>query len=146
MAANYDHPNFLIIREKSLSGAISAAGVGSAYVGSSLKVAQKALVLGVTFRVGSAGSAIATNSIKVARVDLAGTQSAMQVYTFGASAGMTDVYDISLTTGFTVHSLGEAAALNGNAASLDKVVVLSDVIWRYRLLPANDIPSIANLG
>ena len=145
---NYDHPNFLVIRDKHLSGAISAAGLGSAYVGSSLKVYTKALILGCTVRVGSGGSAAGTNSLKVARIGEAGTISNMQVSTITTSAGASaagDVWDISLTAGFTVHSLGEAAAVVGVAASLDKVFVLSDVVWRYRLLPDN-FPTNSNQG
>lgn len=145
---NYDHPNFLVVRERHLSGAISAAGLESAYVGSSLKVAQKAIVLGVTLRVGSGGSAAGTNSIKISRVGLSGTQSTFQVATTPMSAGASaagDVIDISLTSALTLSSLGEAAAVAGVAASLDKVAVLSDVVWRYRLLPV-DFPPNYNVG
>ncbi len=141
----FDHPSFLVIRDRQLSGAISAAGVASAYVGSSLKVYTKALILGATIRVGSAGSAAATNSIKVARIGTSATISNIQVYTTATAPVAGDVYDISLTTPFTVHSLGEAAAIVGNAASLDKVCVLSDVIWRYRIIDMN-IPLNSNLG
>ena len=142
--SRYDNPTFLVITEKALAGTISAAGVASAYVGSSLKVANKAVVLGCTVRIGSAGSASGTNSIKIARIGTGGTISNMQVFTLAptdCSAGI--VNDLSLTAGFTVHSLGEAAAVVGVAASLDKVVVLSDVIWRYRILPY-DIPQTAS--
>src|SRR5687768_9435867 len=103
----YDHPNFLVIRERQLSGAISAAGLESAYVGSSLKVAQKAIVLGVTLRVGSGGSAAGTNSIKISRVGISGTQSTFAVQTTPMSAGASaagDVIDISLNTLLTIHS------------------------------------------
>lgn len=145
---NYDHPNFLVVRERHLTGAISAAGLGSTYVGSSLKVAQKAIVLGCTFRVGSGGSASGTNSFKIARTDLSGTISNFQVLTQLISAGasaLNEVYDISLNTLLTIASLGEGAALVGQAASLDKVAVLNDVVWRYRILPP-DIPQNANQG
>lgn len=141
---NYDHPNFLVIRERALSGAISTAGLGSAYVGSSLKVAQKAIVLGVTLRVGSGGSAAGTNSIKISRVGEQGTQSTFQVATTPMSAGASaagDVIDISLTSLLTLNSLGEAAAVANVAASLDKCAVLSDVVWRYRLLPVEFAPN-----
>lgn len=144
--AAHDHPNFLVIRERHLSGAISAAAVGSAYIGSSLKVYTKAIVLGCTVRVGSGGSAAGTNSLKIARIDTLGTISNFQVATTPMSVGASaagDVIDISLTTALTVHSLGEAAALVGHAASADKMAVFSDVVWRYKLLPA-DIPQNAS--
>ena len=144
--AAYDHPNFLVIRERALTGAISAAGLDSAYVGASLKVAQKAIVLGVTLEVGSGGSAAGTNSIRVSRMNAAGTLSNHQTHTVMVSAGasaVNDVIDISLSVGMTIHSLAEAAVLRGNAASLDKAGVLKDVIWRYRLLPP-DVPQNAN--
>lgn len=144
----YDHPNFLVIRDTHKSGAISAAGLDSAYVGASLKVAQKAIVLGVTVEVGSGGSAAGTNSLRIARMNAAGTLSNQQTQTVMVSAGasaLNDVIDISLSTGMTLHSLAEAAVLRGNAASLDKVAVLKDVVWRYRLLPP-DIPQNANIG
>lgn len=136
----YDHPDYLVVRERHLSGTISAAAVGSAYIGCSLKVSQKAVVLGVQARVGSGGSAAGSNSLKVARIGTGGTISNIQVLTITTSAGASaagDVHDISLTTPFTVASLGEAAGLVGNAASLDKVIVLSDVVWRYRWLPVD---------
>lgn len=137
-----DHPNFLVIRQQHLSGAISCAAATSAFVGSSLKVYTKAVVLGCTFRVGSAGSASGSNSFKIARIDTAGTISNLQVLTLTAPVAG-DVIDMSMTTGFTVHSLGEAAALVGNAASADKIPVLSDVVWRYRMIP-QELPINAN--
>lgn len=138
MSTEYNHPNFLVIRDRQLSGAISAAGVGSAYVGSSLKVFTKAVVTGVAFRVGSGGSAAGTNSMRISRVGTGGTLSTWQTYTMACSAGASaagDVHDVSLASAMTIHSLGEAAALAGVAASLDKVAVLSDVVWKYRILP-----------
>lgn len=137
---DYSHPEFLIVRDGVLSGNISCAAATSAFVGSSLKVRTKAIVLGCTFRVGSAGSAAGSNSFKIARIDTSGTISNMQTKTLTAPVAG-DVIDMSLTSGFTVHSLGEAAALVGNAASADKIPVLSDVIWRYRILPAELPPN-----
>lgn len=140
----YDHPEFTVVREVALSGNISCAAATSAFVGSSLKVRTKAIVLGCTFRVGSAGSATGSNSFKIARIDTSGTISNMQVLTLTAPvAGQ--VIDISMTSGFTVTSMGEAAALVGNAASADKIPVLSDIIWRYRLLPY-ELPPNYNIG
>lgn len=145
----FDHPNFLIIRERQLAGTISTAAATSAYIGSSLKVRDKCVILGATVRVGSGGSAAGTQTLAIAKIDTGGTiLSTYQKLSLTSSAGASaagDVYDISMTTPFTVSSIGEAAAITGNAASLDKIVVLSDVIWRYRILPVG-MPQNANIG
>ena len=143
MPYEYDDPNFLIIRERQFSAAISTAAVGSAYIGCSLKVYTKALILGCVARSGSV-SAAATNSLSIARIGTAGTISNMQTFTFASVAAGTELV-MSLTAGFTVNSIGEAAGLTGSAASFDKVAVLADVIWQYRLLPYS-LPIIANQG
>jgi hypothetical protein len=139
----YNHPNYLVIRDRVLSGTISAAGLESAYIGSSLKTYTKCVVTGVAFRINSA-SAYASVSMRVARVQSAGTISVWQTSTILTSIGA--IYDISLASGLTVHDLHEAAALACSAASLDKVPVLSDIIWRYRCLPDDTQISNATLG
>ncbi len=141
--APYDHPNFLVVRERHLQHPtgtvgtqISAPAANSAYVGSTLRCYTKALVVGATVIVGSGGSAAATNSIDVSRND----SSLMQTFTFATSAGasaLNDIHQLSLTTGFTLNSVGDFACLLGGAASADKMVVLKDVMWRYKLLPAD---------
>jgi len=139
--APYDHPNFLVVRERHLSGTISAPAALSAYVGSTLRCYTKALVVGCTVIVGSGGSAAATNSMSVSRNDT----STQQTFTFATSAGasaLNDIHQLSLTTGFTLNSVGDFACLLGGAASADKMVILKDVMWRYRLLPS-DLDSIA---
>lgn len=137
----YDHPNHVVIREKHVTGALSVGAVNSGYVGSTLRTRNKSVVVGVAFRVQSGGSAAGSNSFKVHRLGTGGTASSWQVLTTISSAGASaaaDVYDISLVSAMTIHSIGEAAELAGNAASLDKIPVLSDVIWRYRILPGGD--------
>lgn len=134
----YDNNDFTIIREKHVTAAgISTPAIGSGYVGATLRSFTKAMVLGVTFRIASGGSIAGSNSFEVSRQNALGTVSTQQVLTTIISAGASaasDVYDISLTAGFTLASAGEAAVLEGTAASLDKIPVLSDVIWRYRFL------------
>lgn len=146
----YNQPDFTALQIKHITGAISVAtAVDSAYVGSTLRTFTKAVIVGVTVRVGSGGSAAGTNSFRVARINALGTVSNMQIATVAMSAGASaagDVIAISLTTPFTVHSFGEGAVLVGHAASLDKVAVLSDVEWRYRFLPSDQDPFNSNRG
>ena len=137
----YDHPNHVVIRDVDRCGAFSCAAVASGYVNAGLRVRNKSVIVGVAFRVQSGGSAAGSNSFKVNRVGAAGTASTWQVLTTISSAGASaagDVYDISLASALTVHSIGEGVELAGNAASLDKIPVLSNVIWRYRVLPGGD--------
>lgn len=145
----FDHPNFLVIRERALAGTISTAAVTSAYIGSTLKVRDKCVVLGATVIVGSGGSAAGTQTLAIALVAAGGTiLSTKQALSLTSSAGASaadDVHDISMTTPFTLASIGDAAVITGNAASLDKCVVLSDIIWRYRILPV-ELPVNANIG
>lgn len=140
----YDDPQYTVIREKHITGAISCAGgVPTAFVGTTMRSSVKAVITGVAFRIGSGGSAAGTNSISVARIG-AGGVSTWQVLTVNVSAGASgasagrNCFDISLVSALTMASLGEGAVLVGQAASLDKVAVLSDVVWRYRLLPIGD--------
>lgn len=145
----YDNVNFLIIRERALAGTISTAAATSTYIGSSLKVRDKCVVLGATVRVGSGGSAAGTQTLAIVKTDVLGTiLTTWQKYSLTSSAGasaLADVYDISLSSPFTLESIGVAAGITGNAASLDKIVVLSDIIWRYRMLPVQ-LPINANMG
>jgi hypothetical protein len=147
---SYEDSNFTHIREKHVTAAgISTPGIGSGYVGSTLRSFTKAMVIGCTVRVGSGGSIAGSNSFEVSRQNALGTVSTQHSFATIISAGASaagDVFDMSLTSGFTLHSAGEAAILEGNAASLDKIAVLSDIIWRYRFLYSGDAPFNASLG
>jgi hypothetical protein len=150
----YDDPNFLLIRFQHPVGAagnqgsISAASEATFYIGSSLKVSHKAAVLGVAFQVDSGPvSAVGTNSINVSRVDSAGTESvwgSLNVTTSLGASMANDVVDISLASAMTLASLSWAAILSSGAASAHKVIVIKNIVWRYRLLP-QDLPQ-TNLG
>lgn len=134
----HDAPEYLAIHQRIFSGAYSCSTNNSSYSGPSLRVYCKAVVLGATLRVGSGGSAAGSNSLYLYRCGTSGTLSVMatKVKTMEAGASAAnDIIDISCTTPFTLHSMSEAAMVGGQAASLDKVCVLSDVIFRYRLLP-----------
>lgn len=153
MPGGYSHPNFLVIHQShrlrpDTASGFSVPSVNTVYVGSTLRCFTKAVVTGVTFRVASGGSASGTNSFSVVLMDTGGTVlSARNVTTVAVSAGASaigDVIDISLTDALTLTSMGQSAGLRTNAASLDKAAVLSDIIWRFRLLPY-DIPS-GNIG
>lgn len=141
---SYDHPEYTVIREKHITGAISSPGIASAYVGSTMRSSMKAVITGVSFRIGSGGSAAGTNSMAVGRLNGAGTVSSWQVLTVNVSAGASgasfgrNCFDISLVSALTMHSLGEGAVLSATAASLDKQAVLSDIVWRYRVLYGGD--------
>lgn len=135
----YDHPEFLVTRVSHLkhdiaANAISCPSLTTSYIGSTLNVFQKCLVLGATIRVNSGGSASGTNSLSITRVNAGGTVSDMETFAITAkTAG--DTFDVSLATGVTLASLTEGVCLNVNAASLDKVFVVADIWWRYRMLP-----------
>lgn len=147
----YDAPNHVVIRDKHITGALSVAtAVDSAFVGTTLRTRNKAVIIGCAFRVGSGGSAAGSNSFKVSRINTNGVVSTWQVLTQLISAGASALgktYDISLVSALTVNSLAEGAVLIGQAASLDKIPVLSDVVWRYRILPGGDDEvSAASMG
>ena len=153
--SRYDHPNFSIIRQDhrlrpDAASGFSVPSANTVYIGSTFRCYTKAVVLGVTFIIGSgaSGSLSATNSFSVVLMDTEGTVlSARNVTTVlisqpGSAIG--DVIDISLTDALTLASVGQAAGLRANAASLDKIPILSDIIWRYRIMDY-DIPA-GNIG
>ena len=149
MAQQYDNPNFLVVRfstptnETGANGSLSAAAVASEYAGSTLKVYQKAAVLGVTFQVQSGPqSAVGTNSISISRILSGGANSVWGTKTLVTSLGASmagDVVDISLASAMTLSSIGDIAQIWANAASAHKLVLIKNVLWRYRLLP-QDLP------
>jgi hypothetical protein len=149
MAIGYDNPNFLVVRfstpvnETGANGSLSAAAVSSEYAGSTLKVYQKAAILGCSFQVQSgAGSAVGTNSISISRIISGGANSIWGTKTLVTSLGASmanDVVDISLASAMTLSSIGDIAQLWAVAASVHKCVVIKNVVWRYRLLP-QDLP------
>ena len=144
---HYNNPNFLIMRystpvaENQQNGSISCAGSGAtiAFVGSTLKVYNKAVVTGVQFQVQSgAGSAVGTNSICVTRLVAGGAASAWQKKLVTTSLGASmagDVIDISLASGLTLGSLGDSALLDNLVVSNHMSVVIKNIVWRYRMLP-----------
>jgi hypothetical protein len=149
MANQYDNPNFLIVRfsapvnETGANGSLSAVAVSSEYVGSTLKVYQKAAVLGCQFQIQSGPqSAVGTNSISISRILSGGANSIWGTKTLVTSLGASmagDVVDISLASAMTLSSIGDIAQLWAVAASVHKVCILKNVIWRYRLIQ-QDLP------
>ena len=137
---SYDHPQYTILREKHITGALSCAtGVPTAFVGSTMRSSQKAVILGASYRIQSGGSAAGSNTIAICRTLAGGGVTVWRAQTITVSIGASaagDVYDISLVSALTIASMGECAILQGQAASLDKVPVLSDIVWRYRILPS----------
>lgn len=135
--------NFLVLREEhrlrpDTASGFSVPSVNTVYVGSTLRTFTRSVIVGVAFRIASGGSAAGTNSFSVVLMDTQGTVlSERNATTVAVSAGASaagDTVDISLTDFLTLTSIGQAVGLRANAASLDKVAVLSDIVWRYRLL------------
>jgi hypothetical protein len=138
----YDDVNFLIIRHQAMHGStISAPSEATLYVGATLKVSQKAAVLGVAFQIQSGpGSAVGTNSIHVVRLGTSATASTWATDTLVTSLGASmanDVIDMTLASAMTLASLGVGAGIKSGAASQHKCIVIKNVVWRYRLLPAD---------
>ena len=150
MTNSYDHPEFLVthfahMKHDIAANAISCPSTLTSYVGSTLNVFAKCLILGATIRVNSGGSANGTNSLSVSRINAAATISDIETFTLTAKTA-NDTFDISLATGITLESLGEGVCLTGNAASNDKMFVISDIWWRYRLLPRTLEPNRTENG
>ncbi len=135
----YDHPEFLVVKERHMkhdlaAAAISCPSVTTSYVGSTLNVHAKCLILGATIRINSGGSASGSNSLSISRINAGATISDIEAFTITAkTAG--DTFDISLADGITLASIGEGVCLTGGAASNDKMFVISDIWWRFRMLP-----------
>lgn len=141
MTAQYDHPDYLIIREAHKSGTMSMTAAGTALVGSTLKSYTKFEVLGATVVIGSGASvgSATPKTLGIGRLGAAGTMSSFQKFTVTISATSSaagQVFDLSLSTPATVPSTGESVIVYGSSATIaDHGCVLSDVIWRYRILP-----------
>ena len=137
---HYDNPNFLVVREHFATGTFSASAASTSFIGTTLKVYTKSAVLGVTFVMVSGGSVGGVNTIAVARIVGAETTASIfqkqscTIQKTTSAAG--DVFDISLTSPMTLTSTKDRAALaTGGATLADMGGVISDVIWRYRILP-----------
>ena len=141
----YDDPNFLIMRHEHLATLTSSsAAAQTVFTSSTMKVWTKAIVLGCQFMIHSGPSAASTTTISIRR----GTSIAQNfVSAVSATASANgDVWDLSLTTGLTLLSAGEICTLASNLTSnsvADKLFTISDIIWRYRLLP-QELPETMN--
>ncbi len=137
---HYDNPNFLVIRQQAAAGALSATAASTAFVGTTLRVYTKAAVLGVTIVMGSGASVGGNNTLAICRIVGTGTTASIfqaQTCTISKTTSAAgEVFDISLTTPMTLGSIGDKAVVAAGAATLADVGgVISDVIWRYRILP-----------
>jgi hypothetical protein len=134
----YDAPDYLVTRERWYSGVYSCSTNASTYSGPSLRTFTKALIIGATVRIGSGGSAAGSNSLSVVKVWPGGTISVAGTHVHAVEAGVSalnDIVEIPASTNLTLESMGDCIMIKGEAASIDKVAVLSDVIFRYKLLP-----------
>lgn len=139
----YDHPDFLITRTKWIGpGTYSMSAAGTAFAGTTLKSYTKFAVLGAQIIIVSGGSVGGTTTIGISRLGASGTASSFQntaaTVSAGASALNTKV-DISCSSDCTLASFGTGAVIVGSSKTIaDFGCVVSDVIWRYRLLPFVD--------
>ena len=144
----YDHPSFLTVHQYHSNGQTltnSAPAVASNFINSTLKVWNKALVAGCTIVIASGASVGGAVSIGIRRTDSIAQKFTLVVSATTSCAG--DVWDLSLTNGLTLLSIGEnvTLALDTALTIADRGFVIQDIIWRYRLLP-QDLASNFKLG
>ena len=126
------------------SSGYSVAGAGSHYAvggrSSAFRTRDRCVVLGVAVIGASGGSVGGTVSLKIARLIAGGTQSLMTGKSVNASATTSflgNVEQISCTTNpITLESFGDQVYLVAESSTLaDKCANLTNIVWRYRLLP-----------
>ena len=134
-AYQYDHPDYAVTRYKNVHGALSASAASTAFIGSTLGVFEKCMVYGLSFLVASVGSAPGAETCFIRR-----STSALQSFICTiAAAG--NIFDLSLTSAWTMHSVGECFSLCiGSGTLADKGFVIGTLAWRYRLIPGSPDP------
>jgi len=101
---------------------------------------DRCVVLGVTVIGASGGSAGGTVSLKIARLVAGGAESLMTGKSINASkttSFLNNVEEITCSTNpITLESFGDQVYLIAESSTLsDKCANLSNIVWRYRLLP-----------
>lgn len=126
------------------SSAYSVAATASMYaVGgrtSQFRCRDRCVVLGVTVVGASGGSVGGTVSLKIARLISGGSESLMTAKSINASkttSFLGNVEELACSTNpVTLESFGDSVYLTAETPSLgDKCANLTNIIWRYRLLP-----------
>lgn len=151
----YDHPNYLILREAYKEGhsqAITCASATGGYAGSTFRTYHKAVVFGVSAICAAAGSG-GTGKIVVSRTQgVAGTVSLTSYTLSNATLATNATTTLQFTSPITLLSLGDSVALHGSASAATDLADLAAVIWRFRMLPpaastdVSDTYSDAQLG
>lgn len=145
----YNDPKYDVIHSVQLgemisSSAFSVAGSASHYaVGgrfSYFRCRDRAVVLGVTVIGASGGSVGGTVSLKIARLVAGGSESLETAKSINASkttSFLGNVEDLACSLNpITLESIGDAVYLTAESSTLaDKCANLTNIIWRYRLLP-----------
>lgn len=124
--------------------AYSVAATGSHYAcggrNSHFRCRDRAVILGVTVVGASGGSVGGTVTLKIARLIAGGSESLQTAKSINASkttSFLGNVEEINCTTSpITVESFGDVVYLTAESTTLaDKCANLSNIVWRYRLLP-----------
>lgn len=145
----YSDSNYTTVKEMQLgemiaSSAYSVGGSGSHYAvggrSSYFRTRDRAVILGCAVIGASGGSVGGTVSLKIARLVSGGSQSLMTAKSINASkttSFLGRVFDFACSLNpITLESYGDAVYLVAESSTLaDKCANLTNVIWRYRLLP-----------
>ena len=145
----YNDPVYTVVKEFQLgemvaSSGYSVAATASHYAvggrSSAFRTRDRCVVLGVTVIGASGGSVGGTVSLKIARLIAGGSQSLMTAKSINASATTSflgNVEEIVCSTNpITLESFGDQVYLVAESQTLaDKCANLSNIVWRYRLLP-----------
>jgi hypothetical protein len=145
----YSDPNYTTVHHHPLGEMLAATGysvpaTASMYScggrTSGFRTRDRAVILGVTVIGGSGGSVGGTVSLKIARLVLAGAESLMtgkSIMASKTSSFLGNVEDIACSLNpITLESFGDVVYLTAESSTLaDKCANLTNIIWRYRLLP-----------
>lgn len=145
----YNDPKYDVVLQYSPGEVLAATsysvvGTGSHYASggrtTDFRCRDRAVVLGVTVIGSSGGSVGGTVSLKIARVIAGGNQSLMTAKSINASltaSFLGNVEDLACSLNpITLESMGDRVYLVAESSTLaDKCANLTNVIWRYRLLP-----------
>jgi len=145
----YNDPKFTVVHnhvvgETPVASAYSVPATASLYKvegrSSHFRCRDRAVVLGVTVIGASGGSSGGTVSLKIARLVLGGSESLMTAKSINASAGASFLGNVEELTcslnPITLESFGDCVYLTAESSTLaDKCANLTNIVWRYRLLP-----------
>lgn len=145
----YNDPMYTVVQshqngEMAAATSYSVPATASMYaVGgrpAAFRTRDRAVVLGVTVIGASGGSVGGTVSLKIARLVLGGAESLMTGKSINASkttSFLGNVEEIACSLNpITLESFGDMVYLTAESSTLaDKCANLTNIIWRYRLLP-----------